>query len=130
VELGRAIARAGGFAENDAHLRREVGARRFLGLPRGLVDVAGMVDRRNLLDRCVARGDVAVFSRLCRRCGGSVRDCGGETDRGNQPENGGERVVHVRWSVAEGIRFKKMELESSSLTVQHARLSACQVSTV
>ena len=114
VELGRAEARAGGLIENGAHLRREIGARGFLGLPRSIVGVSGIVDRRNFLDRGVARGDVAVFSRFCRRCGCRVRDCGGETERGNQPENGGERIVHVRWSVAEAIRFTKMEPGSAS----------------
>ena len=39
---------------------------------------------RNFLDGCVARGDVAVFSRFCRRCGCRVRDCGGETQRDNR----------------------------------------------
>jgi hypothetical protein len=97
VELGRTKALTRGFVENGTHLRREIGACRVLGLPRRIVGVSGIVDRRNFLDRGVAGGDVAVFSRLCRRCGYSVRDCGGETERGNQPENDRKGIVHVRW---------------------------------
>ena len=45
VELGRAKASTGGLIENGAHLRCEVGARGFLGLPRRIVGVSGIVDR-------------------------------------------------------------------------------------
>ena len=104
VELGRAKACAGGLIENGAHLRREIGARGILGLPRRVVGVSGIVDRRNFLDRGVARGDVAVFGRFCRRCGG--RNCGGEKERDDQPEDTGKGIVHVRWSVATVVWFK------------------------
>jgi hypothetical protein len=83
VELGRAKACAGGLIENGAHLRREFGARGFLGLQRRIVGVFGIVDRRNFLDRSVTRGDVAVFGRFRRWCGGCVRDCGREAERGS-----------------------------------------------
>ena len=129
VELGRAKACAGGLIENDAHLRREIGACGFLGLPRCIVGVSGIVDRRNFLDRGVARGDVVVFSRFCRRCGGRVRDCGGETERGHQPENGGEGIVHVRWSVAGAVWFKENDRDQP-LSRRRTRLNACQASTL
>ena len=44
VELGRAKACAGGHVENGAHLRREIGARGFLGLPGGIASVSGILD--------------------------------------------------------------------------------------
>ncbi len=58
-------------------------------------------------------GDVAVFGRFCRRRGGCVRDCGGETERGNQPENSGEGIAHVRWSATRAIWFKETVSEST-----------------
>ena len=104
VELGRAEAVAGGLIENGAHPRREISAGGFLGLPRPVVDVSGIVDRRNFLDRGVAGGDVAVFGRFCRRCG--CRNCGGEKERDDQPEDSGKGIVHVRWSVGPVFWFK------------------------
>jgi hypothetical protein len=86
------------------HLRHEIGACGFLGLPRRVVGVSGIVDRRNFLDRGVARGDVAVFGRFGRRCG--CRNCGGETERDDRPEDSGKGIVHVRWSVAPVVWFK------------------------
>jgi hypothetical protein len=47
VELGWAKASAGNLIENGAHLCREIGARRFLGLPRRIIGVSSIVDRRN-----------------------------------------------------------------------------------
>jgi hypothetical protein len=94
----------GGLIENGAHLRCEIDARSILGLSRRLVGVSGIVDRRNFLDRGVARGDVAVFGRFRRRCG--CRNCGGEKERDDQPEDGGKGIVHVRWSVAPVVWFK------------------------
>ena len=103
VELGRAKACAGGIIENGAHPRREISAGGILGLPRPVVDVSGIVDRRNFLDRGVA-GDEAVFGRFCRRCGG--RNCGCEKERDDQPEDSGKGIVHVRWSVGPIFWFK------------------------
>ena len=64
VQLGRPEAVAGGLIEDCAHPRREISAGGILGLPRPVVDVSGIVDRRNFLDRGAAGGDVAVFGRF------------------------------------------------------------------
>jgi hypothetical protein len=119
----------GGLIENGAHLRCEIDARSILGLSRRVVGVSGIVDRRNFLDRGVARGDVAVFRFFCRRCGCCVRDCGGEAKRGNQPDNSGKGIVRVRWSAIPAVWFKAAGHDQPP-SRRRVPLSACQVFTL
>src|SRR4051812_34459075 len=51
-----------------------------------------------------------------------------KTERGNQLENGGAGIVHVRWSAAEAIRFTKMEPDRPHM--YRPRLNTCQVFTL
>jgi hypothetical protein len=112
VEPGRTKALTRGLVENRTHLRPKIGGRGFLGLPGCIVGVSGIEDGRNFVDRGVAGGDVVVFSLFCRRCGG--RNCGGEKERDDQPENGEKDIVHVRWSVAPAVWFKVKDCDQPS----------------
>jgi len=61
IEFYRSKASARGLVEDRGHLRRQVGGRGFLVLLRGIVEFPGVVDRRQFLDRGIARGDVAIL---------------------------------------------------------------------
>ena len=124
VQLGRAKACAGGLIENGAHLRREIGACGFLGLPRRVVGVSGIVDRRNFLDRGVAHGDVAVFAAfadgaavaiVAARKSGTISPriaekvlcmCGGRS----HPSSGSRRTIEINPSPVAGRTFSACQV--------------------